>query len=126
MDLAALADRLEAISVGYASREGIDRDDDWFLLKLQEELGELTQVQLGRTGRSKPRGFTPAQLNGKLAVGPRARRGPAAARSDVVGRAWGECADVLGHILLFARRNGVDLAAALDAKWLSWERSPRG
>ena len=105
MDLAALADRLEAISVGYASREGIDRDDDWFLLKLQEELGELTQVQLGRTGRSKPRGFTPAQLDGKLAE---------------------ECADVLGHILLFARRNGVDLAAALDAKWLSWERSPRG
>lgn len=100
MDIAALADRLEAISVGYARREGIDRNDDWFLLKLQEEPGELTQVQLARTGRSKLRG-TSEQLDVKLAE---------------------ECADVLGHILLFARRNGVDLAAALERKWLSWER----
>lgn len=101
MDLAALADRLEAISVGYAEREGIERDDDWFLLKLQEELGELTQVQLGRSGRSKPRGFTPEELDGKLAE---------------------ECADVLGHVLLFARRHDVDLDAAIDRKWLQWER----
>lgn len=86
--------------MGYAAREGIDRDDDWFLLKLVEEVGELTQIQLARTGRSKPRGFTPTELDAKLAE---------------------ECADVLGHILLFARRNGVDLGAALDAKWLSWE-----
>ena len=101
MNLAALADRLEAISVGYAEREGIARDDDWFLLKLVEELGELTQVQLGRSGRSKPRGFSREELDSKLAE---------------------ECADVLGHVLLFARRHGVDLDAALDAKWLRWER----
>lgn len=101
MDLAALADRLEAISVAYAQREGIARDDDWFLLKLQEELGELTQVQLGRSGRSKPRGYFDDELDSKLAE---------------------ECVDVLGHVLLFARRHGVDLDAALDAKWLRWER----
>ena len=99
MTLAALADRLEAISVGYAAREGIDRNDDWFLLKLMEELGELTQIQLARTGRSKDRGFDDEQLDEKLAE---------------------EC--VVGHVLLFARRNGVDLAAALDRKWFRWER----
>ncbi|MBW4041744.1 MAG: pyrophosphatase [Acidobacteria bacterium] len=101
MDLAALADRLERISVGYAAREGIDRDDDWFLLKLLEELGELTQIQLARSGRSRDRGYTPDGLDERLAE---------------------ECADVLGHVLLFARRNGVDLAGALEAKWFRWEQ----
>lgn len=101
MDLRALADRLEAVSVGYAAREGIRRDDDWFLLKLMEELGELTQIQLGRSGRSKDRGSDAAQLDERLAE---------------------ECADVLGHVLLLARRHGVDLDAALEAKWLRWER----
>lgn len=103
MDLAALADRLERISVGYAAREGIDRDDDWFLLKLAEEVGELTQIQLARTGRSKDRGFSPDELDERLAE---------------------ECADVLGHVLLFARRNGVDLGQALERKWLRWEQTP--
>jgi len=101
VDLASLADRLERISLGYAAREGIDRDDDWFLLKLMEELGELTQIQLARTGRSKDRGYDAAELDARLAE---------------------ECADVLGHVLLFARRNGIDLDAAVDAKWLRWER----
>lgn len=58
-------------------------------------------MQLGRSGRSKPRGFSHDQLDAKLAE---------------------ECADVLGHVLLFARRHGIDLAEALDAKWLVWER----
>jgi NTP pyrophosphatase (non-canonical NTP hydrolase) len=101
MDLAGLADRLERISVGYAEREGIDRDDDWFLLKLVEEFGELTQMQLARTGRSKDRGYDAAGLDQRLAE---------------------ECADVLGHVLLFARRNGVDLEQALERKWLRWEQ----
>jgi NTP pyrophosphatase (non-canonical NTP hydrolase) len=29
-----------------------------------------------------------------------------------------ETADVLGHVLLFAHRNGLDLAAAVERKWL--------
>lgn len=101
MDFAALADRLERISVGHAEREGITRADDWFLLKLMEELGELTQIQLARTGRSKDRGMDAAELDERLAE---------------------ECADVLGHVLVFARRTGVDLEVALEQKWLRWEQ----
>jgi NTP pyrophosphatase (non-canonical NTP hydrolase) len=101
MGLDALADRLERISVGYARREGIRRDDDWFLLKLVEELGELTQMQLARSGRSKDRGYSEEELDARLAE---------------------ECADVLGHVLLFARRHGIDLDAALEQKWFQWER----
>jgi NTP pyrophosphatase (non-canonical NTP hydrolase) len=100
-DLNALAARLEAISVGYAEREGVARDDDWFLLKLQEELGELTQVQLARSGRSKDRGHAPEELDRRLAE---------------------ELADVLGHVLLLAHRHGIDVDAALADKWLRWEQ----
>ena len=122
MALDAHADRLERISVGYAAREGFTRDDDWFLLKLVVgprarrgpaaarsgvvgrawgELGELTQVVLARTGRGKDRGWDPAEVDRRLAQ---------------------ECADLLGHVLLLARRHGVDLDAAVDEKWLQWER----
>jgi NTP pyrophosphatase (non-canonical NTP hydrolase) len=101
VELEALTERLERISIGYAAREGIERNDDWFLLKLMEELGELTQIQLARSGRSKDRGYDDDQLDARLGE---------------------ECADVLGHVLLFARRHRIDLAAAMDEKWLSWER----
>ena len=63
--------------------------------------GPHRQMQLARSGRSKPRGLTSEQLDARLAE---------------------DCADVLGHILLFARRHGVDLSRALDEKWLRWER----
>lgn len=101
MELSALADRLERISVDYAEREGFTRDDDWFLLKLGEELGELTQVVLARTGRGKDRGWDAAEVEARLAQ---------------------ECADLLGHVLLLARRHDVDLDAAVEDKWLRWER----
>lgn len=101
MDLARLADRLERISVAYAEREGFERDDDWFLLELAEELGELTQIQLACTGRSKDRGYSQEELEERRAE---------------------ETADVLGHVLLFARRNGVDLEQALERKRLRWEQ----
>lgn len=103
MSLAALADRLERISVAYAEREGFERDDDWFMLKLAEEVGELTQIQLARTGRSKDRGYDAEQLDERLAE---------------------ETADVLGHVLLLARRLGVDPDAAVERKWLRWEQMP--
>jgi NTP pyrophosphatase (non-canonical NTP hydrolase) len=46
VDLETLSERLEKISVGYGERLGFERDPDWFLLKLQEEVGELTQAYL--------------------------------------------------------------------------------
>ncbi|MFB2605883.1 pyrophosphatase, partial [Rhizobium phaseoli] len=40
--LRRLADQFETSSAAYAAANGIERDADWFLLKLQEEMGELT------------------------------------------------------------------------------------
>ncbi len=96
-NLETFVDRLQAIAERYARVHGIDRGGDWHLLKVQEELGELTQSYLAMTGRS--------------------RRTSATARDDVAM----EMADVLCMLLLMSRAEGIDLNAAITAKWLKWE-----
>ena len=44
------------VSDGYAERFAIARNRDWYLLKLQEELGELTAEYLRSTGRGRLHG----------------------------------------------------------------------
>ncbi len=100
-DLTALTCELEAISAAYAERFGIVRDDDWHLLKLHEEVGELTQAHLMRQGQARAKGLTPEELD------------------DAFTR---EVADVLCHVLLLAHHHDIDLDAAIAAKWLVWRR----
>lgn len=89
------------VSDTYASRNNIDRDDDWYLLKVQEELGELVAEYLRATGRGRMKG----------------------ADADEVRQALeDETADVLAMLLLFARQQGIDLGAALDRKWFKYLR----
>ena len=92
-----LAGQFEAASAGYAETHAIKRDSDWFLLKLQEEMGELTQAWNRLTGRGRTKGRSKEELSRDLAD---------------------ETADLLGHVLLFARKNQIDLAAAIEQKWL--------
>ena len=94
MELKALQADVLRISDIYAREHQIDRDRDWALLKLQEELGELTAEHLRLSGR--------------------ARGAP-----DV--RALGdEAADVMGMLLIYCDRAGVDIEAAMRRKWLKW------
>lgn len=92
-ELEALVSQVSDI---YAERNDIARDDDWYLLKLQEELGELTAEYLRGSGRARMKGADAAAVR--------------AALED-------EAADVLAMLLLFARNKGIDLDAALDRKW---------
>jgi len=94
LTLAGVSESAATISDIYAGKYGIDRNDDWFLLKLQEELGELAQVHLRLSGRG--RGEADEQ-----------------ARAD-------EAADVLCMLLLYCRRFGIDPDAAVRRKWLAW------
>jgi NTP pyrophosphatase (non-canonical NTP hydrolase) len=94
--LSSLIQQFEKASATYAAANDVERDDDWFVLKLQEEIGELTQIWNKKTGRGRRKGMTDEEL--------------ATALAD-------ETADVLGHILLFAHRNDLDLAAAVERKW---------
>ncbi|RYG16243.1 MAG: phosphoribosyl-ATP pyrophosphohydrolase [Caulobacteraceae bacterium] len=94
MDLKDLTASVLRISDIYAAEHDIHRDRDWALLKLQEELGELTAEHLRLTGRA--RGTSDAQALGD------------------------EAADVLGMLLIYCARVGVDLDQAMQRKWLKW------
>ena len=96
-DLMELADRIGAVSDIYAERFEIDRSGDWHVLKLQEEVGELTQAYLTVSGRT--------------------RRPADTAAREALAR---EMADVLGMLLLLARDEGADLDQAVREKWLRY------
>jgi len=94
LTFAEVSDAAQRISDIYAGKYAIARDDDWFLLKLQEELGELAQAHIRLSGRG--RGEASEQD-----------------RAD-------EAADVLCMLLLYCRRFGIDPDAAVRRKWLAW------
>ena len=98
INLQGLADAIEAVSARYADRFGIRRDLDWCMLKLTEELGELTQAHLKRTGQARAD----------------------ASALDLTRRFEDEMADVLGQLLVLSKVAGTDLFEALDRKWLRW------
>lgn len=101
MDIAGLQAEVEDVSALYAERHGIERTDDWLMLKLGEEVGELTQAYLAMSGRARDKG-----------------RDEALVREDF--RA--ELSDVLAQVLLIAHRFDIDLESAVDRKWLVWKR----
>lgn len=94
MNLSDLTASVLRISDIYAREHSIDRDRDWALLKLQEELGELTAEHLRMSGRA--RGAADAAKLGD------------------------EAADVLGMLLIYCDRAGIDLEQAMQRKWLHW------
>lgn len=100
--IAQLTKEIEKISQGYAKHFDLNRDADWFILKLQEELGELVQSYLMMIGQARKKGKTDAQLTEDF-------------RKEV--------ADVFSHILLLAHHHGVDLEKEVEDKWLSWDKS---
>jgi len=97
--LQELAEGVERVSNAYVATHAINRDNDWFMFKLQEELGEATQKYLMLTGRARTKGLTPEEIR--------------AGFED-------ELADVLGQLLLLSKHLDVDLEKALERKWFSY------
>ncbi|MFE3458230.1 pyrophosphatase [Nocardiopsis aegyptia] len=104
MDVDRLTAEVEHVSRGYAARFGIERDADWFVLKLHEEMGELTQAFLALDGRGRAKGLDDRERSARFRA---------------------ELADVFCHVLLLADHHGVDLTAEVRAKWLDrWGACP--
>lgn len=99
MDIGELTQQVERISQIYASRFGITRDDDWHLLKLHEEVGELTQAHLMRQGQARTKGMSPAEIDAAFGA---------------------EIADVFSQILILAHHHGIDVVDEIRRKWLVW------
>jgi NTP pyrophosphatase (non-canonical NTP hydrolase) len=94
--LSTLRGQFEEASAKYAAANGLRRDPDWFVLKMHEESGELTQIWNKLSGRGRRYGLPENELRRALAD---------------------ETADLLGHVLLFATQNGLDLISAIERKW---------
>lgn len=97
MNLKTLIEKIERVSANYSKKFKIPRNKLWYLLKVQEEMGELTQAYLSMSGQGRHKNKTPGEL-----------------KSDFEH----EIADVLCHVLLLAQSEGVDLKKAIDEKWL--------
>lgn len=91
-----LTDNISKISDLYAKRFDIDRTSDWYLLKLQEELGEMCSAYLKCTQRARVNNQSGADLKKNL--------------ED-------EFADVLAMLLLFAKDQKIDPELAIKNKW---------
>jgi NTP pyrophosphatase (non-canonical NTP hydrolase) len=62
MDLNTLIKKVVMVSDQYEKNCNIKRDEDWCILKLHEEIGELTQNYLSYTHRGRDRNLTQKEL----------------------------------------------------------------
>lgn len=88
MDLNEITNRLSKVSDIYADKFNVRRGDDWFVLKIQEELGELSAAHLKATQRARIGDTSQADLN----------KNP-----------QDEIADVVSMTPLIARHRGIDI-----------------
>ena len=94
MELSEAAKYCETGWNAYAKAHGIQRDDVFYLLKLQEELGELTRRFLEL--RKQESAADTGKLRQKFA---------------------GDCASIVGNALILARHFEVDLETHIRAKF---------
>lgn len=98
MTLKVLLRLIKTVSDIYAKRFNINRDEIWYLAKLQEELGELTAAHMKASRRGRAGAATPTELHTQ--------------KED-------EAADLLAHLLLYADRNNLDLEKGIRRKWMA-------
>lgn len=92
-DLQARAARVNAI---YRENFGIADDPGFYIGKIAEEAGEMVGAHLKLHGLSRGSDGDPEALRAALEA---------------------EAADLLGFLLVYANRAGIDLASAFERKW---------
>ena len=97
MNISKVLRAITKVSNNYARKFGIRRDNNWYILKLQEELGELIQSYLMMTGKARQKDKSKEQITEDFKK---------------------EVADVFCHVLLLAKRFNVDLEHEVKPKWL--------
>jgi NTP pyrophosphatase (non-canonical NTP hydrolase) len=99
MNIQAITEEIEKVSEKYTNKFEITKDSDWYILKLQEELGELIQSYLMMIGQARAKGKN---------------------QDELVQDFHREVADVFCHILLLAKHHQVDIEKEVADKWLVW------
>ncbi|MFH1315959.1 MAG: pyrophosphatase [Candidatus Woesearchaeota archaeon] len=88
--------KVERASKEYAEEYGFNRDNDWFIFKMQEEIGELIQVYLMMTKRGRSKGLSKEEIRKNFEM---------------------EIADLFCSVLLFANHYEIDLMKPIEEKW---------
>lgn len=99
MNLKEIEEKLKRVSDIYAEKFNIKRNDDWFVLKIQEELGELSSAHLKLTERARVGELSKVELDKNL-------------RDEI--------ADVIAMTILFAQHKGIDVETAIKDKWFKY------
>ena len=97
MEIKQLQKKASKVFLDNLDRDDIKVSDDYLLLKLTEELGELTQSFLVHKKRCRPAKYLSPQTSKK------------------------ELSDVLGLILVIAEKFKIDVEEALIKKWITRE-----
>ena len=99
MQFNEIQDKVMQNAERYGKACDIKIDEDFAILKLHEEIGELSQALLIHKKKSRPEKFLPfEESREELAM---------------------EMADVLGMLIVNAKLHGVDLEDAINKKWIS-------
>lgn len=65
-NIKSLTEQAEKVASGYFKKFDIHPDGNWYVLKLQEELGELIQAHLMNTGQARTKGKTSGEIKEEL------------------------------------------------------------
>ncbi len=100
MEFKELQEKILKVTQGYEKTFNLKIDEDFALLKLNEEAGEFAQAVLIHRKKSRPEKHLPEEQS-----------------KELVGE---ELADMLGMIVVNADRLGIDLEKAIEKKWFKW------
>ncbi len=101
MNFQELQQQIVENAMNYGKKYHVDIDQDFGLLKLYEEVGELTQAVLIHRKKSRPEKHVPEEISKKEIAK--------------------ELADVVGMAIVTAHLFGIDLEEAINKKWIKKE-----
>ena len=101
MELKEIQEQVAAVFLEHLKKDKIVLDDDYLILKIGEEVGELMQAYLVYKKRCRPEKYLSKE-------------------AAEIGFAK-ELADVIGLVFSIATAMGVDLEQAIVKKWISKE-----
>ncbi len=101
MDFKELQKKVIKNALHYGKKYNVQIDEDFALLKLYEEVGELAQAVLIHRKKSRPEKYVSIEISKKEVAK--------------------ELADVVGMVMVNAYLLEIDLEEAIDKKWISKE-----
>lgn len=102
MEFKEIQKGIEENASKYQKKYGVDIDATFALLKLTEEIGELSEAYLTYTKKSRPEKFV--------------------SEEDAKNNVAKEIADVVGVAIILAGLLNIDLEKAIDKKWINKDK----